>query len=93
MKRAWVQEWEESERGWGVRPDGYTVHRKKEDIDAFLADMRQREEGLYGKGVVPDEYSRPRGEPLECAVDEKLLPARGDNGRWLPSDWRPTKKT
>lgn len=46
--------WEESERGWGVRPDGYSLHLSKEDAEQFIKE--------YWAGLpdeVPDEYSRP----------------------------------
>lgn len=26
MPQVIVQKWEESERGWGTRPDGYSIH-------------------------------------------------------------------
>lgn len=73
----WVQKWEESERGWGTRPDGYTLHLERAHIKEFLRLMRAREDELY-KGAVPDEYSRPCGVPYrarveDSAVVEKLL--------------------
>jgi hypothetical protein len=30
------QEWEESERGWGCRPDGYSLHLDKEDRNTYI---------------------------------------------------------
>jgi hypothetical protein len=63
----WIQKWEESERGWGTRPDGYTIHSRKEDIDNFLKAMRAREKEHYGD-TVPDEYSRPDGDPYQAEI-------------------------
>jgi len=60
-----VQKWEESERGWGVRPDGYSIHPDKAArdryIDAYWEDMPDS---------VPDEYSRPCGSPYLSTVEK-----------------------
>lgn len=83
----WIQEWEESERGWGVRPDGYTIHLKQQDIQSFLADMRARE-AARGVTGVPDEYSRPSGEPFEALIEDAELIARVKKaafGLWGPN--------
>lgn len=62
-----VQEWLESEFGWGQRPDGYSLHLTTEDLKAFLeeywAEMPKE---------VPDEYSRPDGSPYCAEVEEKV---------------------
>lgn len=87
MPKLWVQKWEESEAGWGTRPDGYTLHLNRGDIDLFLADMRAREQQGKPKGYVPPEYSRPDGEPYEWETDDEALAARvRDSGRgcWGP---------
>lgn len=91
--RLWVQEWEESERGWGVRPDGYTLHVQMEDIAEFVSDMRHREAEIY-KGAVPDEYSRPIGKPYVAAIDDAKLIAEvraSKNGIWGPGRTAPPK--
>ena len=31
-----VQKWEESERGWGTRPDGFSLHLTEAYIQAFI---------------------------------------------------------
>ena len=67
-----VQKWEESERGWGVRPDGYSLHideaQRKRYIDAYRAEM---------PNTAPDEYSRLSGTPYAAEVtltdDEQRL--------------------
>lgn len=59
------QDWLESERGWGVRPDGYSLHATRADLASFVRE--------YWKGMpdeVPDEYSRPDGESFTVEVDE-----------------------
>ncbi len=47
-------EWEESESGWGVRPDGFSFHQSSEDATQYIKDYwaRQPKEVQY-------EYSRP----------------------------------
>lgn len=60
-----IQRWEESERGWGVRPDGYSIHPNQAALNRYIK--------AYWKAMpdgVPDEYSRPSGEPYEAEVDE-----------------------
>ena len=59
-----VQKWEESERGWGVRPDGYSIHRSMEALGKYLKN--------YWDSMpdeAPDEYSRPSGKPYPADVD------------------------
>lgn len=58
-----VQKWEESERGWGVRPDGYSIHLTEEDRVAYIDDYCKDR-----TGPVPDEYDRPCGKPYVAQV-------------------------
>lgn len=59
-----VQKWEESERGWGTRPDGYSLHLSEADRRAYIAEYWARM-----PDEPPDEYSRPDGTPYEATVD------------------------
>ena len=69
--------WEESERGWGTRPDGCSLHLTKEDFqayrDAYWDKMPDR---------APEVYSRTAGEPVPAFVTKKLyhLIKKGENG-------------
>jgi len=60
------QKWEESERGWGVRPDGYSLHLNDIDakryLDAYWADMPDK---------APVEYERPAGSSYKCIIDDE----------------------
>lgn len=47
-------EWEESERGWGTRPDGFSFHRSQEEATKYLKEFFAKQ-----PKEVPDEYSRP----------------------------------
>ncbi len=55
----YVQEWEESELGWGQRADGYSLHRYHADIAQFVHEYWSRMPDR-----TPEEYSRPCGSPF-----------------------------
>ncbi len=61
------QDWLESERGWGQRPDGYSLHLTESDRQRYITEY-------WGRmpDEVPDEYSRPDGSPVRIDVDELL---------------------
>jgi len=65
-----LQEWLESESGWGQRPDGYTVHLSVDDSKTFVenywAEVRRRNPS----GVTPECYSRPYGDPFVKDVEK-----------------------
>lgn len=72
-------EWEESERGWGVRPDGYSFHRTNEEAEQYVKDFIARQ-----PKEVPDEYSRPSGKQKLIEVSEGLYDYVMENGSvWL----------
>jgi hypothetical protein len=55
--KLYAMEWYESERGWGRRPDGFSLHATHEDFDGFMA--------IHWTGMpaqVPDEYEAPEWE-------------------------------
>ncbi len=61
--RVYCQDWLESERGWGSRPDGHSLHLNKDHRDSFVAEFWSTM-----PNEVPDEYSRPLGELYEIRV-------------------------
>jgi hypothetical protein len=65
--RAVVIDWLESEAGWGIRPDGWTIHRDTAAADRYLTAMRDREAATHG-GKTPPEYIRPDGKPRDVTV-------------------------
>jgi hypothetical protein len=67
MNKCIFQFWEESERGWGIRPDGCSIHSTKEELNIFI-------ENIYkNRGDdVPKEYDRIIGDPMECFISDKL---------------------
>ncbi len=62
--------WEESERNWGTRPDGCSLHLTENDFKAFEKEHWDKMPGI----VAPDEYSRPifLAEPVVVIVSKSL---------------------
>jgi hypothetical protein len=66
-----VQKWEESEAGWGTRPDGWTMHLNMEAHAAYMKQFTEDQRADYARtGVVPDEYTKSSGDPYPMDVDE-----------------------
>jgi len=86
-----VKEWTESERGWGTRPDGYSVHLTNADSEKFLAEYDEREKKRNPSSGVPECYSFPEVGSIVKDVGEevyqKLLDCRKSNsyGYWISS--------
>lgn len=62
--------WTERERGWGLRPDGATLHQSREHAVDYIehnynAKVRENLERNY----IPDEYSSP-----DYAGDDPAVP-------------------
>lgn len=79
--KAIIQQAEESERGWGVRPDGCTIHL---DDGARKRFWKNYNNSL--PATAPDEYSRPSGSPYVVEIPDddydKLVAAVDKNGMW-----------
>jgi len=68
MNKVFLQLWEESERGWGTRPDGCSVHS---DLNAHKIYI---EESYKDRGdEVPDSYERIIGGVIVAFVDDNLF--------------------
>lgn len=68
----WCQDWEESERGWGVRPDGFTLHLTQDDCKKYVTGYNTTFNNLPS---APDEYTRASGPPRLVEVDQKTFEA------------------
>lgn len=68
MKKVIKQRWIELERGWGIRPDGVSLHLSISDMDKYI-----KEYWDSMPDYVPDEYSKPEGNPTEIEINEKLF--------------------
>lgn len=62
MTQLIVQKWEESEAGWGVRPDGYSLHLADDDLQAYVDAHWAALRAEHGENT-PHEYDRPVGTP------------------------------
>jgi hypothetical protein len=57
MHAAFIVTWTESERGWGCRPDGASLHLTRDDVTKYI---KKYWDGMQKE--VPYEYSRPDQE-------------------------------
>lgn len=69
MPEVIIQQWEESERGWGVRPDGFSIHLSMEECRRFRDEFWEKQRARDG-GVVPESYSRESGEPFAVEISK-----------------------
>lgn len=69
MQIAVCQPWLESERGWGQRPDGFSLHQTQEHCTAYIKAYWDDQP----KGPAPDEYSRPDGNAYLVKVSDELF--------------------
>ena len=91
MNKAYLDTWTESERGWGQRPDGCTIHLSEEDYKTYVADYWSTM-----PDTVQDEYSRPDGGLREVTISDELLEQlkKSKNGiRLWQSDFREKKES
>jgi len=68
MNRVLLQFWEESERGYGVRPDGASLHI---DIIAYNEYIQNIYKNRDSENV-PNEYDRIVGEVIESLVSNDI---------------------
>ena len=70
MNKVILQIWEESERGWGTRPDGCSMHidlKERENYIQTLYESRKSDESI------PHEYERIVGEGVEAFIEDALF--------------------
>ena len=63
-----AQDWTESERGWGRRPDGTTLHLTKEDCQTYIKEYNAK---FNSSQEVPDEYTFADGSPYAVYVTKE----------------------
>ena len=67
-KMVFCQLWEESERGWGVRPDGYSLHLDQSSYNSYILSVYKGRD----PNNVPDEYTRIFDDPFLVEVSEAV---------------------
>ena len=77
MPVAVVQYWEESERGWGVRPDGLSLHKSMSDRDSYVKEQNDK------LPKVPDEHTRVSGDPKPVDVSDEVFAQIDGIGKWF----------
>lgn len=66
--KAIALEWEETERGWGTRPDGISIHTTSEEADRYV---QAYNDCLHKE--CPAEYDRPTtGKKIKVEVCDEL---------------------
>lgn len=68
MPEVICQRWESVQPEWGVRPEGYSLHRTEEELEQYTQEYGKRLRIAYGD-TAPPGWERPHGEPYACAVD------------------------
>jgi hypothetical protein len=69
MNKCILQRWEESERGWGVRPDGASLHINIEEHKRYIDKVYEYR--LYSE--IPDEYERIIGNFITVYIEDSLF--------------------
>jgi hypothetical protein len=74
MPKILVTEWLETERGWGQRPDGYSLHLTLRDMKKYIQEYWDSMPDRGPGGEAPDEYSRPCGPEngVWCECSDEL---------------------
>lgn len=75
-KVIYYQSWEESEAGWGTRPDGFSLHKSQADCKDYIQQYWARQP----RGPAPHEYSRDCGSPKPIEATDgvvKLITGKG----------------
>lgn len=68
MKTIYLQFWEESERGWGVRPDGASIHINMESHKNYINEIYSDR----NLNQVPNEYDRVVGTLIEVMATDSI---------------------
>lgn len=68
MNKVFLQLWEESERGWGTRPDGCSIHIDMINHKLYIEDSYKDR-----NGSVPDVYERIVGNVITAFVDDRIF--------------------
>lgn len=76
MKEVFLQHWEESERGWGVRPDGCSIHLDQNSLHKYIDSIYSGRD----ENNVPHEYDRVIGDSIKVKVNDSIYNLLLENG-------------
>lgn len=62
------QRWEETEKDWGVRPDGFSLHLSIEGLKKYI-----HNHWAQLPDNPPHSYSRPSGEPYVLRIEKDMM--------------------
>jgi hypothetical protein len=72
-----MQQWTETERGWGRRPDGITLHLNRAHRDIYVNAFNAKHNS---KKATPEEYTFADGEPTVIDVSAEAYEAIKQSG-------------
>jgi hypothetical protein len=70
MNKVILQIWEESERGWGTRPDGCSMHIDQKERDRYIQAIY---DGRKSDTTIPNEYERIVGAGVDAFIEDSLF--------------------
>lgn len=70
MNKVVLQIWEESERGFGTRPDGCSVHIDSKERERYINSIYERRKS---NSSIPNEYDRIVGEGIDVFIEDALF--------------------
>jgi hypothetical protein len=70
MNKVILQIWEESERGFGTRPDGCSMHIDSKERENYI---RSIYESRNSDEYIPKEYDRIVGEGIDAFIEDTLF--------------------
>jgi hypothetical protein len=76
MNKVILQFWEESERGWGIRPDGCSMHISDINREKFIKNIYS----LRNDSDVPDIYERINGIAIIAFIEDGLFKELKEQG-------------
>ena len=69
MNKVILQIWEESERGFGSRLDGCSIHLDSNERNNYINMIYTNRES----NTIPDEYDRIVGDGIEVFIEDSLF--------------------
>ena len=76
ISMVYLQYWEESERGWGIRPDGCSLHIDLAHHKLYISKIYEDRD----INDVPYEYDRVVGDPIQVIVSDDIFNQVKNNG-------------